>query len=122
MTAWVRYALLALIVVAATMAVGIWMVPAADRTAVWVGLISAIVVQGPLGWWVISSIGSQRFVVTWGLSLLARLALIGLLAFVVVPAAGLSATPLLVTAVLVLAALLLVEGTVALLELSRTTL
>lgn len=121
MTAWVRYALLALIVVAVAVAAGIWMVPHADRTAVWVGLIAALMVQGPLGWWVISSIGSQRFVVTWGLSLLARLALIGLLAFVVVPAAGLSATPLLITAVSVLAALLLVEGTVALLELSRTT-
>lgn len=121
MTAWVRYALLALVVVAVTVAVGIWMTPEADQTAVWVGLMAAIMVQGPLGWWVISSIGSRRFVVTWGLSLLARLALIGLLAFVVVPAAGLSATPLLITAVSVLAALLLVEGTVALLELSRTT-
>ena len=121
MTAWVRYALLALIVVAVTVVVGVWMMPEQDRTAVWVGLIAAIMVQGPLGWWVIGSIGSTRFVATWGLSLLARLALIALLAFVVVPAAGLSATPLLITAVSVLAALLLVEGTVALLELSRTT-
>ncbi len=121
MTAWVRYALLALVVVAAAVAVGLWMVPDADRSAVWVGLIAALMVQGPLGWWVISSIGSQRFLITWGLSLLARLALIALLAFVVVPAAGLAATPLLITAVSVLAALLLVEGTVALLELSRTT-
>ena len=121
MTAWVRYALLALIVVAVTVVVGVWMMPEQDRTAVWVGLIAAIMVQGPLGWWVIGSIGSTRFVATWGLSLLARLALIALLAFVVVPAAGLSATPLLITAVSVLAALLLAEGTVALLELSRTT-
>lgn len=121
MTAWVRYALLALVVVAVAVAVGLWMVPDADRSAVWVGLIAALMVQGPLGWWVISSIGSQRFLITWGLSLLARLALTALLAFVVVPAAGLAATPLLITAVSVLAALLLVEGTVALLELSRTT-
>ena len=122
MTAWVRYALLALVVVAVAVAVGLWMVPDADRSAVWVGLIAALIVQGPLGWWVISSIGSQRFLITWGLSLLARLALIALLAFVVVPAAGLAATPLLITAVSVLAALLLVEGVVALLELSRMTL
>lgn len=122
MTAWVRYALLALVVVAVAVAVGLWMVPDADRSAVWVGLIAALMVQGPLGWWVISSIGSQRFLITWGLSLLARLALIALLAFVVVPAAGLAATPLLITAVSVLAALLLVEGVVALLELSRMTL
>ena len=121
MTACVRYALLALIVVAVTVVVGVWMMPEQDRTAVWVGLIAAIMVQGPLGWWVIGSIGSTRFVATWGLSLLARLALIALLGLVVVPAAGLSATPLLITAVSVLAALLLVEGTVALLELSRTT-
>ena len=121
MTAWVRYTLLALIVVAVTVVVGVWMMPEQDRTAVWVGLIAAIMVQGPLGWWVIGSIGSTRFVATWGLSLLARLALIALLGLVVVPAAGLSATPLLITAVSVLAALLLVEGTVALLELSRTT-
>jgi hypothetical protein len=122
MTAWARYALLALLVVAVTVVVGMRLVAEQDQTAVWVGLLAAIVVQGPMGWWVIGSIGSRRFVVTWGLSLLARLALIALLAFVVVPAAGLSATPLLITAVSVLAALLLVEGTVALLELSRTTI
>ncbi len=121
MTVWVRYALVALLVVGAAVAAGLLLVVPEDRTAMWVGLVAALVVQGPLGWWVISSIGTQRFVVTWGLSLLARLLLIALLAFVVVPGIGLAATPLLITAVAVLAALLMVEGVVALLELSRTT-
>ncbi len=121
MTAWVRYALLALLVVAVTVAAGLLLVAPEDRTAMWVGLVAALVVQGPLGWWVISSIGTQRFVVTWGLSLLARLLLIALLAFVVVPGIGLAATPLLITAVAALAALLMVEGVVALLELSKST-
>ena len=122
MTAWVRYALMALVVVAITVAAGLLLVAPQDRTAMWVGLIAALVVQGPLGWWVISSIGTSRFVITWGLSLLARLLLVALLAFIVVPGIGLAATPLLITAVAVLAALLMVEGVVALLELSRTTL
>lgn len=121
MTTWVRYALLALLVVAVTVAAGLLLVAPEDRTAMWVGLVAALVVQGPLGWWVISSIGTQRFVVTWGLSLLARLLLIALLAFVVVPGIGLAATPLLITAVAALAALLMVEGVVALLELSKST-
>ncbi len=121
MTAWVRYALLALLVVAVTVAAGLLLVAPEDRTAMWVGLVAALVVQGPLGWWVVSSIGTQRFVVTWGLSLLARLLLIALLAFVVVPGIGLAATPLLITAVAALAALLMVEGVVALLELSKST-
>ena len=121
MTAWVRYALMALVVVAITVAAGLLLVAPHDRTAMWVGLIAALVVQGPLGWWVISSIGTQRFVITWGLSLLARLLLVALLAFIVVPGIGLAATPLLITAVAVLAALLMVEGVVALLELSRTS-
>lgn len=120
MTAWVRYALMALVVVAITVAAGLLLVAPQDRTAMWVGLIAALVVQGPLGWWVISSIGTSRFVITWGLSLLARLLLVALLAFIVVPGIGLAATPLLITAVAVLAALLMVEGVVALLELSRT--
>lgn len=121
MTTWVRYALLALLVVAVTVAAGLLLVAPEDRTAMWVGLVAALVVQGPLGWWVVSSIGTQRFVVTWGLSLLARLLLIALLAFVVVPGIGLAATPLLITAVAALAALLMVEGVVALLELSKST-
>ncbi len=100
--------------------VALHFVPDAEHRAVWIALLASIVVQGPLGWWVISAIGTQRFLLVWGLGLLARLLLVGLMAVIVGPAFGLAATPLLVTLAGLLAALLLTEGIVALAALSRT--
>ncbi|HET9150857.1 MAG TPA: hypothetical protein VFN83_04010 [Gemmatimonadales bacterium] len=97
-----------------------WVVPAADRSAVWTGLVAGLVVQGPLGWWVVRSVGTQRFLMVWGLGLLGRLALLVLAAVVIRPAMGLDAAPLLFTLAAVLTVLLLVEGIVALIEHSRT--
>lgn len=121
MTARGRYALLSAGVIVATAAVGLRLVSEADRAAVWWGLLAAVVVQGPLGWWVVSAIGTERFVGAWALGLLARLLLLGLMALVVGPLLGLDATALLLTTAGVLGALLLVEGAVALMELPRMT-
>ncbi len=114
------YPALVLMVVAFGAALAFRMVPEADHPAVWIALLASVLVQGPLGWWVIRSVGTQRFLLVWGLGVLGRLMLIGLLAAVVGPAYGLAATPLLVTLAGLLTALLLVEGVVALAALPRT--
>lgn len=91
-----------------------------QHTAVWVALAAAVLVQGPLGWWVIRAVGTPRFLLIWGFGLLTRLALVGLMAVAIGPALGLAPTPLLVTLVGLLAVLLMVEGGVALAALPRT--
>jgi heme A synthase len=114
------YPALVLMVAALGALLALRLVPEPEHPAVWVAVLASIVVQGPLGWWVVRSVGTQRFLMVWGLGLLARLILIGLMAVLVGPAFGLSATPLLVTLAGLLAALLLVEGVVALAALPRT--
>lgn len=116
MTAYARYALLVLFVVAVTLVVGLQLVAESDRAAVWTGLLAAIVVQGPLGWWVVRSVGTPRFMVAWGLGLLARFGLIAGMALVAAPLTEFRSEPLLVTTAGVLLALLVVEGLVALTE------
>ena len=114
------YPVLVLVVALLGALLALRLVPEQEHLAVWVAVLASIVVQGPLGWWVVRSVGTQRFLMVWGLGLLARLLLIGLMAVLVGPAFGLSAAPLLVTLAGLLAALLLVEGVVALAALSRT--
>jgi len=116
----VLYPVLVIAVLAVGTMLALRLVAPVDRLAVYVALVAVIVVQGPLGWWVINAVGTPRFLLVWGLGLLARLILIGLMAVVVGPAYGLAAAPLLVTLVGLLTALLLVEGIVALAGLSRT--
>lgn len=116
----ILYPLLVLVVALGGALLALRLVPEREHPAVWVAVLASILVQGPLGWWVVRSVGTQRFLAVWGLGLLARLILIGLMAVLVGPAFGLSATPLLVTLAGLLAALLLVEGVVALAALPRT--
>jgi heme A synthase len=114
------YPALVLLVALVGAVLALRLVPEREHPAVWMAVLASIVVQGPLGWWVVRSVGTQRFLMVWGLGLLARLILIGLMAVLVGPAFGLAATPLLVTLAGLLAALLLVEGVVALAALPRT--
>ena len=114
------YPVLVLVVAALGAVLALRLVPQQEHPSVWVAVLASIVVQGPLGWWVIRSVGTRRFLMVWGLGLLARLLLIGLMAVLVGPAFGLPATPLLMTLAGLLAALLLVEGVVALAALPRT--
>lgn len=120
MTLYARYALLVVLVVLVTLLVGLQLVADADRAAVWTGLLAAMVVQGPLGWWVVRTIGTPRFLLAWGLGLLARILLVAAMALVFAPLVQIRAEPLLITTASVLLALLLVEGLVALSESPRT--
>jgi heme A synthase len=105
--------------VAALGAVVTAVVPAADRAAVGWGVVVGLVLQTPLGWWAIRSIGTERFVVIWGLGMLVRFASVLVAGLVVLPVLGRRAGAMLGSMVGVLVALLLVEGVTALREHSR---
>jgi hypothetical protein len=118
-TAGPRYAL-GLGLVTALGAVVVGTAPGA-RAGGWVGLGFAVVVEAPLGWWVLDAVGTERFMLVWALGMLIRLTALGLTALVAVPALGWRPAPVLLTLVGVLFALLVVEGTVAWQEHSNGT-
>ncbi len=93
--------------------------PAADRSAVWWGVGVALLLQTPLGWWAVHSIGTDRFMAIWGLGMLVRFALVVVAGMVVLPVLGRRAGAMLGSMVGVLVALLLVEGFTALRAHSR---
>lgn len=93
--------------------------PAVDRTAAWWGVGVGLVLQTPLGWWAIQSIGTERFLAVWVLGMLVRLTTVVIAALVVLPALGPRAEAMLGAMVGVLVALLAVEGVTAFREHSR---
>ena len=113
-----RY-LAGVVMVAAGGAVLAALVPAGDRMTVGWGVLVGLVLQTPLGWWAIRSIGTDRFMAVWGLGMLVRLAVVLIAGLVVLPVLGGRAGLMLGAMVGVLVALLLVEGVTALREHSR---
>ncbi len=83
------------------------------------GVVTGVVLQAPLGWWTLRSVGTPRFLMVWGFGMLGRLALVALTGVVVLPALGRSSGPMMGAMVGVLVALLLVEGLTAILGFSR---
>ena len=95
--------------------------PDGSATGILAGLAVGLGVQGPLGWWVVRSVGSDRFLGAWMAGFLARIALLAVMGLVVVPALGWEPAPVLVTLAAVLGALLLVEGAAAMATTSQHT-
>jgi hypothetical protein len=93
--------------------------PTADRVAAWWGVGVGLVLQTPLGWWAIQSIGTERFLAIWVLGMLVRLTVAVIAALVVLPVLGPRAEAMLGAMVGVLVALLGVEGATAFREHSR---
>lgn len=83
--------------------------PRPARPAVWLATVLALVVQGPLGWWVVRSLGEARLLRAWGAGMLARFGLVAAAAWVVGPLAGVPASPMLLALAALLLALLFVE-------------
>jgi len=73
-------------------------------------LALACIVQAPLGWWLIRSIGTRRFLAVWGIGLAARLALLAIMAVVIAPMRSWPLEPALVSLALILVALIAVEA------------
>jgi heme A synthase len=93
--------------------------PGETRIAAGWGAAVGLVLQAPLGWWAVRSIGADRFMSVWGLGMLVRLVAVLVAGFVVLPVLGRRAGAMLGAMVGVLVALLLVEGVTALREHSR---
>ena len=94
------------------------LVPAWVRDEVTLGAAIGLVLQAPLGWWTLRSVGTPRFLLVWGFGMLTRLALVALAGLVALPALNRSTGPTLGAMVGVLVALLLVEGVSAMLGFS----
>jgi hypothetical protein len=93
--------------------------PAPARTGALWGLAVGLLLQTPLGWWTLRTVGSERFLMVWGLGMLVRFGVVAVAAVALMSAPERLATPMLVTMVGTLVALLLVEGVVAMREHSR---
>lgn len=113
-----RY-LLGVGLVAAGGAMLVLLVPPAVRPEVAWGTATGITLQAPLGWWALRSLGSERFMLSWGLGMVVRLTVVLIAGLTVPPAIGRSAGPMLGAMVGVLVALLLVEGVTAVRDQSR---
>ena len=93
--------------------------PSGVRTEVLWGVVTGLVLQVPLGWWALRSLGTEGFMLSWGLGTLVRFTVVLLAGLTVPPAIGRTAGPMLGAMVAVLVALLLVEGVTAVREHSR---
>ena len=95
-------------VAAAVFALG-WLLPPAVRTGTWLALGLGLVVQGPVGWWLLRSVGTDRFLLAWVVGMGSRMALVAVFAFVLIPRLALPPGATLFAAVAVLLFLLVVE-------------
>lgn len=118
MSAGARYLAGTAVIALAAMAAGA-VVPGSWRPGWWLALGIALVVQAPLGWWLMRSIGTERFLAVWVLGILARLVTVGLTGLVIVPALGWPAAPALLALAGFLVASLALEGVVSALQHSR---
>lgn len=86
------------------------------RPSLWLALGLAMAVQVPLGVWLMTCLGNDRFLAVWVLGILARLGLVGVAGLALFPALGWPAAPGLLSLVLLLMTSLALEGVVLLLE------
>jgi uncharacterized membrane protein len=98
-----------LAVVAAVGALVIGRVSPAVRQEVAWGIGLALVVQAPLGWFTVRSVGTGRFQMVWALGMLVRLGLVAVAGLVLVPALHWQMAPTLAGLVGTILVLLLVE-------------
>ena len=84
----------------------------ASRPAGFAMIVLGLLVQGPLGWWMIKAVGTPRFISVWVMGMLARFGLLAVAAFLIFPLLHWSLSPGLVVLAVVLFAMLLLEGMV----------
>lgn len=88
--------------------------PASERASIGLGVLVGLVLQAPLGWWTLRSLGAERFTFVWGLGMLARFTAVGVAALAALPLMGEQTGPMLLAMAGILLALLVVEGLTAL--------
>jgi hypothetical protein len=84
------------------------MSPSLQREVAW-GVVIGLLVQVPLGWWTLRSIGTERFQLAWVAGMIIRLAIVAITGLVLVPAFGWRMVPTLGALVTTVLLLLLVE-------------
>jgi heme A synthase len=84
MTAGGRY-LSGLLVVAAIGLVAVLAVPPDIRREVASGIGLGLLVQAPLGWWTVRSVGTERFRLVWVLGMVIRLVMVAVAGLILVP-------------------------------------
>jgi heme A synthase len=84
MTAGGRY-LRGLLVVAAMGLMAVFAVSPDIRREVASGIGLGLLVQAPLGWWTVRSVGTERFQLVWVLGMVIRLAVVAVAALILVP-------------------------------------
>ena len=111
MTALGRYLVGVATVAAATLGLS-FAVPLDDGPGVRLALGIALVVQGPLGWWLVRALGTERFLFVWATGIATRLLVVGVCALVIAPRLQLTLEPTLFALVSVLMGFVLVEAVV----------
>src|SRR5712691_3199648 len=111
MTAGRRYLIGVSAVAAAALLLSL-VVPPDARTGVWLATALALIVQGPLGWFVVRAIGTERLQLVWAVGIAVRFALVAACGVVVAPRLGLALAPLLFALVGVLMCCVVVEAVV----------
>jgi hypothetical protein len=86
--------------------------PEISRPSGFAMMALGLVVQGPLGWWMIKAVGTPRFIGVWVMGMLARFGLLAVTAFLIFPLMHWSLSPGLIVLAGVLFAMLLLEGLV----------
>jgi hypothetical protein len=114
-TAGKRY-LLGLALVGLIGAVVAGMLGAELRPEVAFGVLIGLLVQAPLGWWTIRSLGTGRFQLVWVLGMVIRLSVVAIAGLVLAPEYGWHTVAILAALVATLLVLLLVEALTALRE------
>ena len=89
-----------------------FVLPPHDGPAVRLALGIALAVQGPLGWFLVGAIGTERFLLVWAVGIAARLAVVAASALLVVPKLGLPLAQTLFALVGVLMSFVVVEAIV----------
>ncbi len=90
-------------------AVGVALASPAGRTELAGGIALGFLVQAPLGWLTVRSLGTEKFQVVWALGMVIRLAMVALTGLVLVPALGWRMAPTLAGLVTTILVLLVVE-------------
>jgi len=70
----------------------------------------ALVVQGPLGWWLVRALGTERFLLVWATGIVVRLLVVAACALVIAPQLKLALEPTLFALVGVLMGFVVVEA------------
>jgi len=108
MSAGERY-LSGLALTAALSAAVVGLTPPAIRIELARGMGLGLLVQAPLGWYTIRSVGTERFQLVWVLGMMTRLAMVALAGLVLVPALDWQLVPTLAGLVVTILVLLVME-------------